>query len=69
MTQDVLKARSYRWSGRWRCWYIDVGEDRLNIERNFLGHEIFQREVQDLPADRITAWNLFSVGTNHGASE
>ena len=63
-TKDVLKARSYRWSGRRRCWYIDVEEERLDIERTFLSQEIFQREVRDLPADRITARDRFSMRTN-----
>lgn len=63
-TKDVLKARSYRWSGRRRCWYIDVEEERLDIERTFLSQEIFRGEVCDLPADRITARDRFSLRTN-----
>jgi DNA polymerase-3 subunit epsilon len=68
-TKDVLKARSYRWSGRRRCWYIDVEEDRFEIERTFLSKEIFQREVQDLLADRITARDRFSMRTNPEVAE
>ena len=68
-TKDVLKARSYRWSGRRRCWYTDVEEDRLEIERTFLSEEIFQRQVQDLPAERITARDRFSVRTNPETSK
>ena len=67
-TKDVLKARSYRWSGQRRCWYIDVAEDRLEIERTFLSEEILQRQVQDLPAERITARDRFSARTNPEAS-
>lgn len=63
-TKDVLKARSYRWSGRRRCWYIDVEKEQLDIERSFLSQEIFRREVRDLPADRITARDRFSMRTN-----
>lgn len=66
-TKDVLKARSYRWSGRRRCWYIDVEEDRLEIERTFLNEEIFQGKVQNLQADRITARDRFSTRTNPDA--
>jgi DNA polymerase-3 subunit epsilon len=62
--KDVLKGRSYRWSGRRRCWYIDIAEDRLDVERAFLCREIYQREVHDLVADRITARDRFSVRTN-----
>ncbi len=63
-TKDVLKARSYRWSGRRRCWYVDIDEDRLDLERAFLWREIYQREVHDLVADRITARDRFSIRTN-----
>jgi DNA polymerase-3 subunit epsilon len=63
-TKDLLKARRYRWSGQRRCWYIDVEEDRLDIERTFLSQEVFRREVRDLRADRITARDRFSARTN-----
>ncbi|MGU3359997.1 3'-5' exonuclease [Methylobacterium sp. M6A4_1b] len=63
-TKDVLKGRSYRWSGRRRCWYIDIEEDRLDLERAFLCREIYQREIHDLVADRITARDRFSIRTN-----
>ncbi|TXN74164.1 3'-5' exonuclease [Methylobacterium sp. WL8] len=67
-TKDALKARSYRWSGQRRCWYIDVEEERLEMERTFLSQQIFKREVQDLSAERITARDRFSVRTNPEAS-
>jgi DNA polymerase-3 subunit epsilon len=63
-TKDVLKGRSYRWSGRRRCWYIDIEEERLDLERAFLCREVYQREVHDLVADRITARDRFSIRTN-----
>jgi DNA polymerase-3 subunit epsilon len=63
-TKDVLKARSYRWSGRRRCWYVDVAEDQFEIECGFLSREIFRREMRELPADRITARDRFSLRTN-----
>ncbi|KQP31257.1 DNA polymerase III subunit epsilon [Methylobacterium sp. Leaf104] len=66
-TKDVLKGRSYRWSGRRRCWYIDIEEDRLDLERAFLCREIYQREIHDLVADRITARDRFSIRTNPDA--
>lgn len=66
-TKDMLKARSYRWSGRRRCWYIDLDEDRIEIERTFLSEAIFRRPVTDLPADRFTARDRFSARTNPDA--
>lgn len=63
-TKDLLRARSYRWSGRRRCWYIDLDEDQLDVERTFLGQQIYGRPVSDLPADRFTARDRFSMRTN-----
>ncbi|BAE50877.1 DNA polymerase III epsilon subunit and related 3'-5' exonuclease [Paramagnetospirillum magneticum AMB-1] len=62
--KDVLKARGYRWSdgsdGRPRAWFIDVPEDQLQQEKDFLVQEIYQREV-DIHAARITAVDRFSI--------
>ncbi|MHC2018913.1 3'-5' exonuclease [Methylobacterium sp. CM6247] len=69
VTKDVLKARSYRWSSRRRCWYIDIEEERSDIERSFLSQEIFQGEVIDLPTERITARDRFSIRVNPEASD
>ncbi|WP_298956441.1 3'-5' exonuclease [uncultured Methylobacterium sp.] len=63
-TKDLLKARRYRWSGRRRCWYVDLDEDRIEIERSFLSEQVFRRPLLDLPADRITARDRFSARTN-----
>lgn len=63
-TKDVLKARRYRWSGRRRCWYIDLEEEQVESERAFLSQEIFHKSVTDLPTDRFTARDRFSVRTN-----
>ncbi|MEH3146544.1 MAG: 3'-5' exonuclease [Methylobacterium frigidaeris] len=63
-TKDLLKARRYRWSGRRRCWYIDLDEEQLEIERSFLSEQVFRRPLIDLPADRITARDRFSTRTN-----
>jgi len=62
--KDALKTRGYRWSdgsdGRPRSWYIDVTEDQLQTEKDFLVREIYQREI-DIPVVRITAADRFSV--------
>lgn len=63
-TKDVLKARAYRWSGRRRCWYIDIEEDHVESERAFLQEHIFQRDTQHLQSERITARDRFSKRTN-----
>jgi DNA polymerase-3 subunit epsilon len=63
-TKDLLKARSYRWSGRRRCWYVDLDEQQIEIERTFLSETVFRRAVAELPAERITARDRFSLRTN-----
>ncbi|EHP91327.1 Exonuclease RNase T and DNA polymerase III [Methylorubrum extorquens DSM 13060] len=35
-TKDLLKSRRYRWSASRRCWYVDLDEDQISIERSFL---------------------------------
>ncbi len=63
-TKDLLKARSYRWSGQKRCWYIDLDEAQIEVERTFLSEQIFGRPVVNLLADRFTARDRFSARTN-----
>jgi DNA polymerase-3 subunit epsilon len=62
--KDVLKAHGYRWSdgsdGRPRSWYIDVGEDRLQAELDYLRTDIYQRDAEP-PVVRIGAHDRFSV--------
>jgi len=61
--KEALKRRRYRWNdgrdGRPRSWHIDVAEDKLDAELNFLRHEIYQRDV-DLYYHEITALDRFS---------
>jgi DNA polymerase-3 subunit epsilon len=64
--KETLKRRRYRWSdgsdgsdGRPRSWYIDVEQDKLDAELNFLRKEVYQRDV-DLDCREITALDRFS---------
>lgn len=63
-TKDLLKARRYRWSGSRRCWYIDLEEEQIEIERSYLSEIIYRRPCGELPADRFTARDRFSARTN-----
>jgi DNA polymerase-3 subunit epsilon len=62
--KDVLKRRSYRWNdgtdGRLRSWHIDVDEDKLDVEVQFLRREIYQREIH-IDCREITALDRFSI--------
>lgn len=61
--KDALKARGYRWddgsSGAPRAWYRDVADIDKDDELSFLRQEIFQKEVDLLPA-KIDAYDRFS---------
>jgi DNA polymerase III subunit epsilon len=62
--KDVLKRRRYRWNdgtdGRLRSWHIDVDEDKLDAEVQFLRKEIYQREIY-IDCREITALDRFSI--------
>jgi DNA polymerase III subunit epsilon len=61
--KEVLKRGRYRWNdgkdGRPRSWHIDVEEDKLDAELNFLRKEIYQRDI-DIDYYEITALDRFS---------
>ena len=61
--KDLLKNRGYRWwaSGekRRRSWYIDVDEQNMVPELDYLKEEIFKRDIS-LPIDSITPFNRSS---------
>lgn len=63
-TKDLLRARAYRWSPTRRCWYVDLEEDQLEIERRFLSEAVYRRPCEGLPADRLTARDRFSARAN-----
>jgi len=62
--KNTLKKRGYRWSdgsdGTPKAWYVDVAEDSLIQELNFLRDEIYQRNVE-IPTRPVTAWERFSA--------
>jgi DNA polymerase III subunit epsilon len=58
--KETLKRRRFRWSdGRPRSWHIDVEEDKLDAELNFLRKEVYKRDV-DLDCHEITTLDRFS---------
>jgi DNA polymerase III subunit epsilon len=62
--KDELKRRRYRWNdgtdGRPRSWHVDVEEDKLDAELQFLQREIYQRDI-DIDCREITALDRFSI--------
>ena len=63
-SRETLKTRGYRWNngcdGRPKSWHIDVDEEALEAEREFLRREIYRRDVE-IAACPITAFDRFSV--------
>tara|TARA_B110000438_G_scaffold295946_1_gene339845 strand:- start:85 stop:978 length:894 start_codon:yes stop_codon:yes gene_type:complete len=61
--KDLLKNRGYKWwpgvVGRSRSWYIDIDEQTLDSELEYLRKEIYGRDM-NLPIDPITPFNRFS---------
>jgi len=42
-----------------RSWYIEIDEENLDSELEYLKKEIYKREI-NLPIDSVTAFNRFS---------
>lgn len=40
--KDKLRNNRYRWDAQRRCWFKDILEDALEVERSFLQKEIYQ---------------------------
>lgn len=63
--KDVLKKRGYRWSsgedGSQKAWYIDIAEDALDSELEFLKAEIYSRPMGELPTKKINAQLRYSM--------
>ena len=61
--KDALKARGYRWSdgnnGRPKAWWIEVGEDELDAELEFLRTEIYTWRDAEPLMQRLTAMERY----------
>jgi len=57
--KDELKKRGYRWSsgenGKRKAWYIDLLEDLLDDEMEYLNESVYSRATNTLPMDRFNA--------------
>ncbi len=63
--KEQLKSRGYRWSsgddGGYKAWYIDIPEQELDNELDYLQKEIYSRPMGDLPKKKINAQLRYSV--------
>lgn len=62
-TKDLLKAKNYRWSvhptEQYKAWMIEVFEDNLELELNFLRSHIYPTDC-NIPVQTINAYNRFT---------
>ncbi len=66
-SKDVLKARGYRWfegsADRPKCWRKDLFEDLLDAELAFLKSTVFSGKGIELPIQRFSAIDRYSIRT------
>jgi DNA polymerase-3 subunit epsilon len=62
--RESLKSRHYRWNdgsdGRPRAWYVDVVEDSLASETEFLRRDVYRRADAVIDVQRVTAFDRYS---------
>ena len=62
-SKDLLKARGYRWSmnqnDKYRAWSIEVTEDEVAEEINYLRSEIYRGSI-NIPIEVFDAYSRFS---------
>lgn len=62
-SKDLLKARGYRWSmnqnDKHRAWFIEVIEDKVTKEINYLRSEIYDGSI-NIPIEVFDAYSRFS---------
>ena len=62
-SKDLLKARGYRWSmnqnDKHRAWFIEVIEDKVAEEINYLRSEIYDGSI-NIPVEVFDAYSRFS---------
>jgi len=62
-SKDLLKTRGYRWSmnqnDKQRAWYIELKEDQIEEEINYLRSEIYGSSI-NIPIEVFDAYSRFS---------
>jgi DNA polymerase-3 subunit epsilon len=63
-SKDLLKARGYRWSmnqnDKYRAWSIELTEDKVAEEINYLRSNIYGRSTINIPVEIFDAYSRFS---------
>ncbi len=65
--KDLLRARKYKWDthpiGGFKAWSIEVTENQVEFEVNYLKTEIYNRQM-NIPVEIFDAYSRFSIN-NH----
>jgi len=68
-SKDLLKARGYRWSmnqnDKHRAWSIELTEDKVAEEINYLRSNIYGRSSINIPVEIFDAYSRFSNNGKH----
>jgi len=63
-SKELLKARGYRWSmnqnDKYRAWSIELTEDKVAEEINYLRSNIYGRSTINIPVEIFDAYSRFS---------
>lgn len=70
-SKELLKSRGYRWSmnqnDKYRAWSIELTEDKVAEEINYLRSNIYSTSSINIPVEIFDAYSRFS-GTNNKSS-
>jgi DNA polymerase-3 subunit epsilon len=71
-SKELLKARGYRWSmnqnDKYRAWSIELLEDKVAEEINYLRSNIYNTSSINIPVQILDAYNRFSSTNNKSSN-
>jgi DNA polymerase-3 subunit epsilon len=71
-SKELLKARGYRWSmsqnDKYRAWSIELTEDKVAEEINYLRSNIYNTSSINIPVQILDAYNRFSSTNNKSSN-
>ncbi|NDA90369.1 MAG: 3'-5' exonuclease [Alphaproteobacteria bacterium] len=71
-SKELLKSRGYRWSmnqnDKYRAWSIELTEDKVAEEINYLRSNIYNTSSINIPVQILDAYNRFSSTNNKSSN-
>ena len=68
-SKDALKTRGYKWNNnngdKPKAWYIELTEDKVEEEINYLRSNIYKQHAINIPIDIFDAYSRFSSKYEH----